>query len=95
MNSIFRKIVFRLRKVECYVYGIDSLGATNSVKTLIYKNGDEYIFDGFSESAKFHLVTNSIKPKQGLSDIRDMNTVKNDLIDALRRYGFVEIICIH
>jgi hypothetical protein len=95
MNWINRKIAFMINRSNCFVYGINSHGILDPMPTLIFKNGDEFRFKGYGEGDRFRYkkgsivaITNNIKNIQ-LTD----EEIEKELINALKRFGFFDVIC--
>lgn len=94
MNWINRKIAFMINRSICFVYGINSHGLADQQPTLVFKNGDEFHFEGYGEGNYFRYkkgsivaITNNIGSIQ-----RCDKDIEKDLIDALKRFGFLDVI---
>lgn len=88
-----RKIGFYFNKNNCYIYGIDSHVSTNNIPTLIFRNGDEYHFNGKGKGSNFYYVKNSITPaSRKIKTPMSIEDLETELFQALKRDGFADVI---
>ena len=93
MNWINRKIAFLFKRDESFVYGIMSHGLMVTKPTLIFRNGEEYFFEGRGEGAYFYYKKQSLIPSQKSKTNFFISTevLESELIAALKRYGFHDV----